>query len=298
MKRLLALTAAALICPAGAGLMSADATATTASPPIAAQHHMAARHGQPPTPEPSPPDQAAAAAKAEQAMHAVLPNAKVGFKVFDRRTGTVLASHNAGQQFASMSLVKLLIALDALGGHNGIAPDGAARQRLHQMLAYSDDKIASQLWDANGGPKIVTRMASTLGLTGTKPPQVPGQWGSTLITPRDVVVVYRYITDQLASADRDLILAALAVAPQTAADGFDQYFGIPDAMPSATWAIKQGWGTSGSQAVMTSTGLVGADSRYVVVVLASASARSYSKVPAVVTAGAGALADLLNVPTS
>ncbi len=69
-------------------------------------------------------------------------------------------------------------------------------------------------------------------------------------------------------------------------------------MPHTSWAIEQGRGTSGSQAVMDSTGLVGTDWRYVVVVLASASADSYSTVPAVVTAGAGAVAGSVSAAAS
>jgi hypothetical protein len=90
-----------------------------------------------------------------------------------------------------------------------------------------------------------------------------------------------------------MILGALSQAPKVAADGFDQYFGIPDGMPNTSWAIKQGWGTSGSQAVMNSTGLVGPDWRYAVVVLAAAPANSYSALPGAVTAAAGALASLV-----
>lgn len=44
---------------------------------------------------------------------------------------------------------------------------------------------------------------------------------------------------------------------------------------------------------MNSTGLVGPQWRYVVVVLAPAPANSYSRLPAVVTAGAGALASVV-----
>jgi hypothetical protein len=231
-------------------------------------------------------------------MRAVLPNAQFGFEVFDRRTGAVLASGHAGQQFATMSVVKLLIALDVLARDNRATPDGATQQELHQLLADSDDGIANNLWSADGGPAIVTRIAGLLGLSGTRPPDDPGEWGDTLITPQDMTTVYRYITDQLPTPDRDLIIGALADAPRRAADGFNQYFGIPDGMPHTIWAIKQGWGTSGSQAVMDSTGLVGTDSRYVVVVLASAPADSYSTVPAVVTAGVGALADLVSAAAS
>ena len=55
-------------------------------------------------------------------MHAVRPNAQDGFEVFDLATGAVLTSHNAGQQFAAMSVVKLLIA-----AHPTVWPKCAAR---------------------------------------------------------------------------------------------------------------------------------------------------------------------------
>ncbi|MGB9280684.1 MAG: hypothetical protein WCB57_11475 [Pseudonocardiaceae bacterium] len=295
MKCVLTLAVTALLCTAGAGLASAEIAP-------AVQASMVARHSTltPPTAAVAPAaDQASiAATTAQQAMQAVLPDAQDGFEVFDRQTGAVLTSHNAGQQFAAMSVVKLLIALDVLAQGNWATPDGGTQQEINQMLADSDDEIADRLWTAGGGPAIVTRMVGQLGLTGTQPPDDPGEWGDTLITPQDMVTVYRYITDQVPGANRNLLLSALADTPRIAADGFDQYFGIPDGMPHTTWAIKQGWGTSGSQAVMDSTGLVGTDLRYVVVVLASASADSYSTVPAVVTAGAAALAGLVSAAAS
>ncbi len=295
MKCVLTLAVTALLCTAGAGLASAEIAP-------AVQASMVARHSTltPATAAVAPAaDQASiAATTAQQAMQAVLPDAQDGFEVFDRQTGAVLTSHNAGQQFAAMSVVKLLIALDVLAQGNWATPDGGTQQEIHQMLADSDDEIADRLWTAGGGPAIVTRMVGQLGLTGTQPPDDPGEWGDTLITPQDMVTVYRYITDQVPGANRNLLLSALADTPRIAADGFDQYFGIPDGMPHTTWAIKQGWGTSGSQAVMDSTGLVGTDLRYVVVVLASASADSYSTVPAVVTAGAAALAGLVSAAAS
>jgi hypothetical protein len=231
--------------------------------------------------------------RVKQATQAVLPGAQVGYEVFDRTTGSIVASENAGQQVASMSVVKLLIALDVLARNNGALPDTGTQQQLHEMLANSDDEIANELWTAGGGPAIVIRMASLLRLTGTAPPNDPGEWGDTQITPEDMVTIYRYVIDQLPKFNQDLILGALSDAPKVAADGFDQYFGIPDGMPNSSWAVKQGWGTSGSQAVMNSTGLVGPQWRYVVIVLAAAPAHSYATLPAVVTAAAGALASLV-----
>lgn len=238
--------------------------------------------------------QATTAATVQEAMRAVLPSARVGFEVFDRKAGTVLTSQHADQRFAAMSQVKLLIAVDVLARDNGPSLGSAMTQQLHQLLAHSDDQIANKLWIAGGGPAIVTRVASRLGLSGTRPPSDPGEWGDTQITAQDMVTVYRYITDRLPEPDRDVILTALADTTEIATDGFDQYFGIPDGIPQIRRAIKQGWGTSGSAAVMNSTGLVGSDWRYVVIVLASAPAKSYSAVPAVVTAGARALAGLVS----
>ena len=304
----------ALLCIVGAGIASAavapiiqrssnawlamsplhsSLTASQISPPLTVPSSPV-----PATPAPLVNDPSVAAAKVNQATQAALPNGQVGFEVFDRLNGTVLASQDMDRQVASMSVVKLLIALDVLARDGGDTPDGAMQQELHQMLAASDDQIANELWTADGGPAIVTRMVSLLGLSGTRPPADPGEWGDTLITPQDMVTVYRYITDHLPAADQDLILGALTDPPKIAADGFDQHFGIPEGMPHFSWAVKQGWGTSGSQAVMNSTGLVGPEWRYVVVVLASAPVDSYARLPAAVTAVVDALVNSAFAPVS
>lgn len=282
MRRLWLPLVTILFCTVGAGITSTEA------PPGGPLLTTAAQ------PTPSVDEQDAAAVKVNQAMHAVLPNAQVSFKVYDRMNKMVLTSQDADRQVAAMSVVKLLIALDALTGAHTAAQTGAVARELHQMLTTSDDQVASDLWTAHGGPAIVTRMVSLLNLTGTRPPDDPGQWGDTLTTPQDVVTIYRYITDRLPNADQDLVLGALADQPKIAADGFDQYFGIPHGLRDLSWAVKQGWGTSGSRAVMNSTGLVGPEWRYIVVVLASAPAKSYGTLPKAVTAGVGELATLVS----
>ncbi|HXT44168.1 MAG TPA: serine hydrolase [Pseudonocardiaceae bacterium] len=296
MRRLLIPVTTALLCITGAGLASAAVGPKPVHHPAAVVAPRSISVTSPPASvadEPVVVDQAAVAARVKQATQAVLPDAQIGYEVFDRVTGSVLTSQDADRPVASMSVVKLLIALDVLAGDKGTTLDPGTQQQLHQMLADSDDQIASNLWTAGGGPAIVTRMVSLLGLTGTRAPDDPGEWGDTMITPQDTVTVYRYITDQLPEFHQDLILGALSNTPKVAADGFNQYFGIPDGMPNTSWAIKQGWGTSGSQAVMNSTGLVGSDRRYVVVVLAAAPANSYATLPGAVTAAAGALVGLV-----
>lgn len=48
------------------------------------------------------------------------------------------------------------------------------------MLSASDDNIADEPWDENGGDSIVSRMIDAIGLTATRPPADPEQWGETL----------------------------------------------------------------------------------------------------------------------
>jgi hypothetical protein len=245
-----------------------------------------------PAPQPSP----QVAEQVRTAVRRTVPSATVGVEVYDRAAGTALTSLDADQPFPSMSVVKLFIALDVLHQNGWALPSASTQQQISQMLSASDDDIASALWSSDGEGAIIERDAQLLSLTGTKPPTDAGEWGDTPTTPQDLVTTYRYIEDQLPAADRDLLYQAMYNASRTAADGFDQYFGIPNGLPGSTWAIKQGWGSSGSDAEMNTTGLVDADARYVVVVLASAPLSAYSILPAALTDGTAELRGLLSNP--
>lgn len=267
----------------------------------ATTHHVTSASTTPPAPSsttPPPPPEVndpAIAAEVQQAVRASVPDAQVGVEVVDRQTGTVLTNLNETHQFPTMSVVKLLIALDVLHNNGWELPSSDTQQELTRMLSYSDDAIASNLWGSYGGPAIVTQMANVIGLSGTEPPSGdPGEWGDTLTTPADMVKLYSYITDKLPAPDRDLIVNALYNTVQIAADGTDQYFGIPDGLPHSTWAIKQGWGTSGNRAVINTTGLIGSDDRYVVVVLTYASAGTDSALISAITPGTRKLAGLVS----
>ncbi|GAB3584453.1 hypothetical protein GCM10027445_60640 [Amycolatopsis endophytica] len=240
-----------------------------------------------PTPDPVPAEDDTVALRVREAVQAKIASAAVGVEVYDRQTGVVLTQVDAERQFSSMSVVKLLIALDVLRS------GGTGRSSLSRMISTSDDTIASSLWVQQGGTSIVTRMADLIGLTGTEPPSSAGQWGSTKLTAADVVRIYNYIEDDLPDDDRKLLYDAMYHATESGADGTNQYFGIPDALPRTTWAIKQGWGTSGSQAVYNTTGLIGDDARYVVVVLTSAPSRYYRTMPVALTTGTRALSELV-----
>jgi hypothetical protein len=224
------------------------------------------------------------------AVQSVSGKAIPGAMVFDRQTGKTLLSINSSHRFHSASLVKLLIAIDVLRS----GASSSERTDLSFMLKMSDDNMASTYWVRQGGAPLVSREASRLGLHETAPPTPAGQWGNTWLSPRDMVTIYQYIENQLPGSDRDLIVNAMAAAPEHASDGFDQWFGIPSGQ-KADWAIKQGWGSSSDSICLHSTGLVGTHWRYIVVMMTQHPlGTSLATGTASTTAGVRALAPLIN----
>ena len=264
----------------------AEAPLLPGSPPLPALPFSTGSSGI--APQPAQPSPQALAQQMQSAIVAASPGTQAGIDVVDTDTGATVAALNSGQQFYTASVVKLLIGLDDLNSQ-GWQADPATASQLGQMLATSDDDIADALWDTDGGGAIITRMADLIGLSGTRAPSDPDQWGETLTTAQDVVAIYRYL-GTVPEPARDVIMNGLQGAPQTAADGTDQYFGIPDGLAGADWAIKQGWMSLDSSTTLDTTGLVGAGPgrplHYAVVVLSSQPAsESWSSGGAALTAG-------------
>ncbi|MEV4149382.1 hypothetical protein AB0J40_37375 [Amycolatopsis sp. NPDC049691] len=203
---------------------------------------------------------------------------EVSAVVFDRQSGAATLSVHADRAYTSASLVKLLIALTVLDR-------GGPTADVQRMLSRSDDDLASRFWSAYGGPAIVTAWAKKIGLGGTRAPADPGRWGDTRITAKDVVKIYQYVLAHAPAA----IMSALRAATERGSDGFRQYFGIPDAAGGRPWAVKQGWSCCAPTRMLHTSGVLGEDDRYIVVVLtehpASVSYATASKrVTAVVSA--------------
>jgi hypothetical protein len=183
--------------------------------------------------------------------------------VYDRVTSAMVGSYDPDTPYYTESVVKLLIGLDALD-HGGDAA------MVSEMIERSDDQTADALWGEYGGNSIVATMAAKIGLKNTFPPNDPRFWGDTSTTADDLVRIYQYILNTAPPAERDTVVAALHGSTQLGKDGNDQWFGIPDAVGQATtWGVKQGWGCCEPSWVLNTTGLVGKDDRYIVIVLVS-----------------------------
>lgn len=212
--------------------------------------------------------QASAIAEGRKALLDKGNDPRLGIEVVDLDACAVEVSWKADQAQATASVVKLLIALDLID-RSGV-PEGSEATAVEDMLSVSDDRVTSRLWQQRGGPEIVRRQVEALGLAHTSPPSDSGQWGSTRMSPADVITVYRHITAELSDEEREFVTEALESAPRNAADGFDQHFGIPSGFTGADWAVKQGWGSAEGRRVLNTTGLVRAGSRtFAVAVMAS-----------------------------
>jgi hypothetical protein len=235
-----------------------------------------------PLPE-SPPDEPAAAFNGlitrEQLATADAANAgaQISAVVLDRNTDQVV-SNGDNTPLPIASVVKLFIADDVLlqeaKGQTQLSP--ADRTALDAMLRSSDDSAAEVFWDRSGGSAIITRVATRYGLKATTTPY-NGRWFNTMSTTSDLVRYYDMLLDGsggLPAEQASIILSNLAASTPTAIDGtqpggvYPQRFGIPEGLYREHVAVKQGWMCcwNGGNWMHMSTGVIGADRRYVMAI--------------------------------
>ncbi len=197
--------------------------------------------------------------------------AVISFTLLDRNTGRMLSTGNA-DPFPLASVAKLFIADDLLmrASLKKAALRPQDRKALEAMLRSSDDLPADDFWARGGGNAIIKRVADRYKLRKTTPPY-NGDWWNTMSTTADLVRYYDMLLDGTGGLPReqaDIIMSNLAASTPLGVDGYPQRFGIPDGLSAEAVAVKQGWMCCwgvGAQ-VHLSTGVVGADRRYVIAV--------------------------------
>jgi hypothetical protein len=128
------------------------------------------------------------------------------------------------------------------------------------------------LWSRFDGEGAAARVRARLHLATAKAPSDPSQWGEMSVSAIDFVRIWQYVLDELPAADRNLLMSAMDAAPDKAKDGFNQAFGLLSPAvngPDGPGAVaKQGWMCCFSgQYYLHSSGTVGADNRYLMVLL-------------------------------
>ncbi|OBI54311.1 hypothetical protein A5667_25590 [Mycolicibacterium fortuitum] len=197
--------------------------------------------------------------------------ADVEIVVLDRDTGQVV-SNGANQPFPIASVVKLFIADDLLlqesKGETKLS--AADRKSLDIMLRSSDDGAAQTFWDRSGGNAVISRIVARYGLKSTTAPY-NGHWDVTQSTASDLVRYYDMLLNGsggLPPEQAAVIIGNLAQSTPTGTDGYPQRFGIPDGLYAEPVAVKQGWFCcwNGANQLHVSTGAIGAERRYVMVI--------------------------------
>nr|WP_235570995.1 class A beta-lactamase-related serine hydrolase [Mycobacterium sp. Root265] len=211
-------------------------------------------------------------ARVQQATaDAATSGADITAVVLDRTTGQI-ASSGANQSFPMASVVKLFIADDLLlqESEGKTKLSAADRSSLDAMLRSSDDSAAQNFWDRSGGNAVIARVKARYGLAGTTAPY-NGHWDVTTSTASDLVRYYDMLLDGsggLPPAQANIIVGDLAQSTPTGNDGYPQRFGIPEGLYAEPVAVKQGWFCcwSGPNQLHVSTGVIGADRRYVMAI--------------------------------
>lgn len=228
------------------------------------------------------------------AVNGVAGGSTPGLAVYDRRTGTLVAGASADRPFYTASVVKLLIAVDVLRHQDWRVAGGDTASDLTAMLSASDDAAATRLWNEFGGSEIVERTSELIGLRATTPPAEAEEWELTRMSPRDIVRTYTYLQSEVPRPARETVFDALDRFDPTAADGFDQRFGIPTAFGDDTVAVKQGWMPVGDEVVLNTTGVVGDGGRFVIALpVTMPGDTGFATAREALTAGARALAGAL-----
>jgi hypothetical protein len=201
---------------------------------------------------------------------AVASGATLSVAILDRGTHQMVSNGNS-QIAGTASVAKLFIADELLmqESEGGTRLSTDDRNALDMMLQSSDDGAAEKFWDQNGQGAIINQVASRYGLMSTAPPS-DGRWWNTNSTVDDLI---RYYDMLLAGAGglpaqlANLIVDDLAQSTPHGDDGYPQRFGIPDGLYAEPVAVKQGWMCCiGSAWMHLSTGVIGTDRRYVMVI--------------------------------
>ncbi len=214
---------------------------------------------------------AALAARVQQAISdAAAGGAALSVAILDRSTHQMLSNGNS-QVIGTASVAKLFIADELLlheaQGKAPLSPE--EHKALDVMLEKSDDDAAERFWGQGGGDAIITSVANRYGLTSTTPPS-DGRWWNTMSSLPDLIRYYDMLLDGTGGLPPEratVIVNDLALSAPYGADGYPQRFGIPDGLFGEPVAVKQGWMCCiGPDWMHLSTGLIGADRRYIMVV--------------------------------
>ena len=211
--------------------------------------------------------------------------------VLDPAGRWLVRSPGADLPVYTASLVKLLVVQQLLAREAAgvMALDPATLLAMEQAITSSDDGAMNQLWDAHDGAALVQAAVADFGLVGTAPPAQPGQWGQATTTAGDVARFLGAMAGEPDAPDAAAVLRWMRAATATAADGFDQTFGLLSGGVDGGVAAKQGWMCCVDDRRQLHSAGVLADGRVVVLLAEAPGSSSWGQLAQAVDGAAAAL---------
>ncbi|MGY2081940.1 LppW family protein [Modestobacter sp. SYSU DS0657] len=170
--------------------------------------------------------------------------ATISVVVLDAQGSTLVEGPTAADPQDAASLVKLLVVHQVLDQAGPEGPDERTAGLLERAITLSDDEAMNLLWVEQDGTALVRDAAAAFDLADTAPPADPTQWGATTTSAVDLARFLRAVADRPEERAAATLLDWMRAAADTAADGFDQAFGLlADGLPvgGGEVAVKQAW---------------------------------------------------------
>ena len=217
----------------------------------------------PPTPSLITPARLTAARKLIAAKSGVL-----GIIVYDRETRDEFREGTTTHLTWTASTIKLAIVTELLEKQRAgsIHLSSKDRSDIADILNWSSDDAATELWHKYGDDALVPRMTSTYGMkTLTFIDGFKRFWGHMKCTPEDLMHLIKYVMTKLNSADRAAIVNAMQHV------GSIQRWGVWAAGTDLHPGTKDGWSIepdNGSKHWVTNAvGFAGPNQRYLVALM-------------------------------
>jgi hypothetical protein len=159
--------------------------------------------------------------------------------------GALVAGAGSATSVHTASLVKLYVVGELLARSSAgvVTLTATDTERMQRAVSRSDDAAMNALWTTHDGPALVRAAAARWGLTATTGTPVAGQWGQVSTSADDLATFLTGLDAELGATDAGTLRSWMRAAPATAADGFDQAYGLRSAAVDGAGdvAVKQGW---------------------------------------------------------
>jgi hypothetical protein len=192
---------------------------------------------------------------------------RLGIVVRDRVTGAVWRAGSPDHPVWTASTIKLALAADLLerARAGSLRLDATNRRQITQMLDFSSNSAADQLWRSFRLSTRLSHYQTAYGMTGLHFPTGVRYWGHMKCTAEDLAALMSYVLDHLAPADLEYVVTTMrAVDPI-------QQWGVWSAGATLTPGVKAGWSIEpdpgGEHWVTNSVGFAGPYARYVVAIM-------------------------------